>query len=371
MPLYSSGERNIQRQLSLISPIESPFYQAKKVYHESRAAMPPRDIMFSVPDEEERSVQILTISFEDDTDEGIALCSVSSSEAESIALADELDNQNDNDNDDPTNGKTELLFGKTHHKCSHAFSPPLLDEHRDDKDNDNTQAIVRQESNDDLSDDEVLVVETFSEVVSPPHNQKLIVDMSVQGSLVVGILPENGNNTEETGSSSPSNGNRTLTPTQHSNKQDSVVNCVREQYGKEENFKTDEVSDDLERFYLSQRARCEAYQQKKRDTLILNHEALDIRRSTSCESNQSPGSLPTGFARQAFEGGFSAHVFVIHDRHGLLMKKVSSNPETKHQYQIPGGVVDDCDFATAGKRPCVSTHTIISTLLKSSDHASF
>jgi hypothetical protein len=127
----------------------------------------------------------------------------------------------------------------------------------------------------------------------------------------------------------------------------SVVKSIREKFERRSGGNFDV---DMEKFYMDQRARLITYQRKKKEALGLNR-WIEGSEVTSGEIDHSPMTLSVASAREAYfdQCRRSFFVFAVHQKKGLLLRKVASDPASYHQYEVPGGVVYENDYTAAGK----------------------
>ena len=112
------------------------------------------------------------------------------------------------------------------------------------------------------------------------------------------------------------------------------------------NFDAGGLSVDMEKFYLDQRARIVAYQQKRQEVLVPYFEANTTKGTATKGINETSTSVAC--ARRKFEGTCKGSVFVVHQEYGLLLiKKTKDDDEASPKFRIPSETISESDFATA------------------------
>jgi len=263
-----------------------------------------------VADEERsvHSVQVIAVALEDDADFGtpIAACSVSSSDTDSVI-------------DQYENGKKAQIAVAADENALSLNVPPNA--HETGLTNVNPQ-VFRQTSSDEASD-EVLVVESGPEQKESTEVGESVID-------ITHIVDPYDSLFESC-----------LDPSDH--RRDSLVQSIRV---KLEKGTSDSFDVDLENFYMEQKAQLVEYQRKKKEALVLYRGADDVQGGESCINDQS--HMPRG--RELYEGDYLGRVFVVHEEHGLLIKKSFSAQPSTTEYQVPECVIRDSDLTAVGKR---------------------
>lgn len=133
-----------------------------------------------------------------------------------------------------------------------------------------------------------------------------------------------------------------------------TVESIRERFGLYSgvnNFNSHHLSVDMEDFYKTQRALLASYDLKKSEGPFVYHRFAAQGQNTPSAPEYLPWRGSTALTRETFESNHVSFVFVVHKQKGLLLKKIQEGSLLR--YEVPGGVVSESDYATAGK---VSMH---------------
>jgi hypothetical protein len=116
---------------------------------------------------------------------------------------------------------------------------------------------------------------------------------------------------------------------------------IREEIEPVNSFNSHDLSVHLEEFYKSQRALLASYNLNKREGPSAYHKLAGQGQITPGASDYLAST------RESFETNHVSFVFVVHKKKGLLLKRIKDGSLLR--YEVPGGMVSERDYATAGK----------------------
>ncbi|CAB9497721.1 NUDIX domain [Seminavis robusta] len=126
-------------------------------------------------------------------------------------------------------------------------------------------------------------------------------------------------------------------------RRDSLVSSLRAKFERN----SGNLSVDMEKFYMNQRAQLATYQMKKREALFWNYGDTGGKEGKEIDVDDLPLSGSVALIRRTFEDRHISYVFAVHKKKGLLLKKLVPGEDGTPRYEVPAGIVAESDYSDA------------------------